>query len=151
MNALDQTAHVGVLIQCVNVQVHVKQETNSRKLLGKLDRKPSALPDIEDCGKCPDPLLRPSCSDGAILKYFLLSLSGRQDVSAVSLGALGRRTGCSELPPKTGEEAASSGANSDLRGGQTRRGGRGRVPAHTEAKQRLCPRWCRIRLCWWRN
>ncbi|XP_041792127.1 adenine DNA glycosylase isoform X2 [Chelmon rostratus] len=30
-------------------KVHVKQETNSRKLLGKLDRKPSALPDIEDC------------------------------------------------------------------------------------------------------
>ncbi|XP_076582204.1 adenine DNA glycosylase [Chaetodon auriga] len=37
-------------------KVHVKQEENSRKLLGKPDRKPSALPDIEDCmnsGTCP--------------------------------------------------------------------------------------------------
>ncbi|KAM6938789.1 adenine DNA glycosylase [Lycodopsis pacificus] len=30
-------------------KVHVQQEKNSRKLLGKLDRKPSTLPDIEDC------------------------------------------------------------------------------------------------------
>lgn len=142
-----------MLIQCVNVQVHVKQEKNSRKLLGKLDRKPSALPDIEDCSKCPDPLLRPSCSDGVILKCFLLSLSGRRDVSAVSLRALGRCVGRSELPPKTGEEAASSGANSDLCGGQTRRGGRGRVPAHTETEQRsepaVSPCWSRICLRWW--
>lgn len=35
------------------VKVHVKQEANSRKLLGKLDKKPSVLPDIEDCSKCP--------------------------------------------------------------------------------------------------
>uniref|UniRef100_A0A671US09 Adenine DNA glycosylase n=1 Tax=Sparus aurata TaxID=8175 RepID=A0A671US09_SPAAU len=37
-------------------KVHVKQEANSRKLLGKLDKKPSVLPDIEDCmnsGTCP--------------------------------------------------------------------------------------------------
>ncbi|XP_044056352.1 adenine DNA glycosylase [Siniperca chuatsi] len=37
-------------------KVHVKQEKNSRKLLGRLDRKPSTLPDIEDCmnsGTCP--------------------------------------------------------------------------------------------------
>ncbi|XP_019125815.2 adenine DNA glycosylase isoform X1 [Larimichthys crocea] len=37
-------------------KVHVKQEKNSRKLLGKLDRKPLSLPDIEDCmnsGTCP--------------------------------------------------------------------------------------------------
>ncbi|KAG8003628.1 Adenine DNA glycosylase [Nibea albiflora] len=37
-------------------KVHVKQEENSRKLLGKLDRKPLSLPDIEDCmnsGTCP--------------------------------------------------------------------------------------------------
>nr|XP_046247480.1 adenine DNA glycosylase isoform X2 [Scatophagus argus] len=37
-------------------KVHIKQEKNSRKLLVKLDRKPSALPDIEDCmnsGTCP--------------------------------------------------------------------------------------------------
>ncbi|KAL7397690.1 hypothetical protein ABVT39_026473 [Epinephelus coioides] len=37
-------------------KVQVKQETNSRKLLGKLDRKSSTLPDIEDCmnsGTCP--------------------------------------------------------------------------------------------------
>lgn len=44
----------GVFIQCVNVQVHFKQDKNSRKLLGKLNRKPSALPDIEDCSKCPE-------------------------------------------------------------------------------------------------
>ncbi|XP_054458782.1 adenine DNA glycosylase [Anoplopoma fimbria] len=30
-------------------KVHIKQEKNSRKLLGKLDRKPPTLPDIEDC------------------------------------------------------------------------------------------------------
>ncbi|XP_034565053.1 adenine DNA glycosylase isoform X2 [Notolabrus celidotus] len=30
-------------------KVHIKQEKNSQKLLGKLDRKPSTLPDIEDC------------------------------------------------------------------------------------------------------
>uniref|UniRef100_A0A8D3A2H9 Adenine DNA glycosylase n=1 Tax=Scophthalmus maximus TaxID=52904 RepID=A0A8D3A2H9_SCOMX len=30
-------------------KVHVKQEQNSKKLLGKLDRKTSAPPDIEDC------------------------------------------------------------------------------------------------------
>ncbi|XP_026201220.1 adenine DNA glycosylase isoform X2 [Anabas testudineus] len=30
-------------------KVHVKQEQNSKKLLGKLSRKASALPDIEDC------------------------------------------------------------------------------------------------------
>ncbi|XP_023148928.1 adenine DNA glycosylase isoform X2 [Amphiprion ocellaris] len=30
-------------------KVHVKQEQNSKKLLGKLDRKTSNLPDIEDC------------------------------------------------------------------------------------------------------
>lgn len=30
-------------------KVHVKQEKNSMKLLGKLDRKTSTLPDIEDC------------------------------------------------------------------------------------------------------
>ncbi|KAI4828857.1 hypothetical protein KUCAC02_022929 [Chaenocephalus aceratus] len=37
-------------------KVHVKQEKNSRKLLGKQDRKPDSLPDIEDCansGTCP--------------------------------------------------------------------------------------------------
>lgn len=37
-------------------KVQVKQEKNSKKLLGKLDRKTSALPDIEDClnsGTCP--------------------------------------------------------------------------------------------------
>ncbi|KAK5870137.1 hypothetical protein PBY51_024797 [Eleginops maclovinus] len=37
-------------------KVHVKQEKNSRKLLGKQDRKLSSLPDIEDCansGTCP--------------------------------------------------------------------------------------------------
>ncbi|TKS74505.1 Adenine DNA glycosylase [Collichthys lucidus] len=37
-------------------KVHVKQEKNSRKLLGKLDKKPLSLPDIEDCmnsGTCP--------------------------------------------------------------------------------------------------
>lgn len=42
---------------CVDVQVHVKQEKNSRKLLGKLDRKPLSLPDIEDCSKSPKVLL----------------------------------------------------------------------------------------------
>ncbi|XP_034736910.1 adenine DNA glycosylase [Etheostoma cragini] len=30
-------------------KVNFKQEKNSRKLLGKLDKKPSTLPDIEDC------------------------------------------------------------------------------------------------------
>ncbi|XP_069007181.1 uncharacterized protein mutyh [Embiotoca jacksoni] len=37
-------------------KVHVEQEQNSLKLLGKLDRKTSHLPDIEDCmngGTCP--------------------------------------------------------------------------------------------------
>ncbi|XP_035509583.1 adenine DNA glycosylase [Morone saxatilis] len=37
-------------------KVHVKQEKNSRKLLGKPNRKQSTLPDIEDCmnsGTCP--------------------------------------------------------------------------------------------------
>ncbi|XP_029285041.1 adenine DNA glycosylase [Cottoperca gobio] len=37
-------------------KVHVKQEKNCRKLLGKQDRKPSMPPDIEDCmnsGTCP--------------------------------------------------------------------------------------------------
>lgn len=57
----------------------------------------------------------------------------------MSLGALGRRAGRSEFPKKAGEEAAPSGANSDLCGGQTWRGGRRRVPAHTEAKQRSVP------------
>ncbi|CAN9500512.1 unnamed protein product [Ophioblennius macclurei] len=41
-------------------KVHVRQEQNSQKLLGKLDRKTPVLPDIEDCvtsGKC---LLCPS-------------------------------------------------------------------------------------------
>lgn len=41
-----------VFIHFVSVQVHVKQEQNSKKLLGKLSRKASALPDIEDCSKC---------------------------------------------------------------------------------------------------
>lgn len=36
---------------CMNVQAHVKQEKNSIKLMGKLDRKSSALPDLEDCCK----------------------------------------------------------------------------------------------------
>ncbi|XP_056132329.1 adenine DNA glycosylase isoform X2 [Lampris incognitus] len=30
-------------------KVHIKQEENAKKLLGKLDRMPSTLPDIEDC------------------------------------------------------------------------------------------------------
>ncbi|XP_030583481.1 adenine DNA glycosylase isoform X2 [Archocentrus centrarchus] len=37
-------------------KVHVRQEQNSKKLLGKLGRKTSELPDIEDCmnsGTCP--------------------------------------------------------------------------------------------------
>lgn len=61
-------------------------------------------------------------------------------MSPVSLGALGRGVGGSELPEEAAEEAASRGTNSDLRGDETRRGGRGRVPAHTEAKERsVCP------------
>uniref|UniRef100_A0A4W6EZJ2 Adenine DNA glycosylase n=1 Tax=Lates calcarifer TaxID=8187 RepID=A0A4W6EZJ2_LATCA len=55
-------------------------------------RKTSALPDIEDCVN--------------YLKTFLLSVSSQWDVSAVSLGALGRRAGRSEFPKKAGEEAA---------------------------------------------
>jgi len=43
-----------MMMQCVNVQVHVKQEKTSRNLLGKLDRKLPTLPDIEDCGKYPE-------------------------------------------------------------------------------------------------
>lgn len=66
------------------------------------------------------------------------SLSEQRDVRALSLGALGGRPGCSELPQKTSEEASSSGANSDLCGGQTGRRGRAPVPAHTEAEQRFC-------------
>ncbi|XP_071764649.2 adenine DNA glycosylase [Centroberyx gerrardi] len=37
-------------------KVYAKQEKNSKRLLGKLDRLPSTLPDIEDCmngGSCP--------------------------------------------------------------------------------------------------
>uniref|UniRef100_A0A8C9XVH0 Adenine DNA glycosylase n=1 Tax=Sander lucioperca TaxID=283035 RepID=A0A8C9XVH0_SANLU len=41
-------------------KVHVKQEKNSRKLLGKVDKKPSTLPDIEDCINSGTCLLCPS-------------------------------------------------------------------------------------------
>nr|XP_020462647.1 adenine DNA glycosylase [Monopterus albus] len=41
-------------------KVHVKQGQNSRKLLVKLDRKPSALPDIEDCTNSGTCLLCPT-------------------------------------------------------------------------------------------
>ncbi|XP_037625612.1 adenine DNA glycosylase [Sebastes umbrosus] len=41
-------------------KVHVTQEKNSRKLLVKLDRKPSTLPDIEDCVNSGTCLLCPS-------------------------------------------------------------------------------------------
>lgn len=69
------------------------------------------------------------------------SLSEQRDVHALSHRALGWWPGCSELPQKTSEEASSSGAKSDLCGGQTGTQGRARVLAHTEAEQRFC-------LCW---
>lgn len=53
INTVDHTIPDCILTLCVNVQVHFKDEKNSRKLLGKLDRKRSALPDIEECSKCP--------------------------------------------------------------------------------------------------
>lgn len=92
------------------MQVHVKQENNSRKLLAKRDRKLSTLPDIEDCSKCPESSSLPHTSQTIVQssKYFLLSLSEQQDMSAVSHRALGRRARRSELPQKAGEEAASS-------------------------------------------
>lgn len=37
----------------MSAQVLVKQEQNSKKLLGKLGTKTSELPDIEDCSKSP--------------------------------------------------------------------------------------------------
>lgn len=60
-------------------------------------------------------------------------------MSALPHGALGRWVGCSKLPQKAAEEAAASGANSDLCGGETWREGRGGVPAYTETKQRSVP------------
>ncbi|KAF3691016.1 Adenine DNA glycosylase [Channa argus] len=54
-------SHCPVQTHCHSYQkVHIKLEQNFTKLLGKLSRKPSALPDIEDCistGAC---LLCPS-------------------------------------------------------------------------------------------
>lgn len=70
----------------------------------------------------------------------LLSLSEQQDMYALSLGALGRWPGRSELPQKATEEAAPCGAKPDLCGNQTWRGGGGCVPAHTETKQRSAMR-----------
>lgn len=51
---MDHSVKVGICP--LNVQVHATQEKNSRKLLVKLDRKLSTLPDIEDCGTCPESL-----------------------------------------------------------------------------------------------
>ncbi|KAM3620106.1 uncharacterized protein V6R79_018414 [Siganus canaliculatus] len=59
-------------------RVQVKQEENSRKLLGKLDRKPSVLPDIEDCGKCLESSsLTVTCSGGCCFKLLSLHHQGR--------------------------------------------------------------------------
>ena len=133
---------------CMCVQVHVKQEENSRKLLGKLDRKPLVLPDIEDCSKCPQSsphtLLESWCY---IKEPSPLLFSEQRDMSTVSLRALGRWAGCAELPQKAGEEAATGGANSDVCGDPSRRRGRGRVPAHTETKQRSVQWWWRELVC----
>lgn len=76
------------------------------------------------------------------LKHSLLVLSERRDMFALPLRAMGRWAGCSELPQEAGEEAAQGGANSDLCGGQSWRGRGGRVPAHTEAGQRLVSAIC---------
>lgn len=72
------------------------------------------------------------------MNFFTLFQSEQRHMWPVSLGALGRRAGGSELPPKAGKEAAASGKNPDLCGDQMwgGRGGRGRVPAHTETQQR---------------
>lgn len=59
------------------------------------------------------------------------------NMSPVSLGALGWWAGCSELPQKAVEEAPPSGANSYLCGEEAWRWRGRKVPAHTEAKQRL--------------
>lgn len=83
----------------------------------------------------PSPRLRPSRRP-LISSVFTSLPSEQQHVSAVPLRAVGRRAGCSELPQKAVEEAAPSGANSDVCGDETWRGGRGRVPAHPEAEQR---------------
>lgn len=49
----DECSITGGSFVRMNVQVQFKQEKNSMKLMGKLDREPPALPDIEDCGKSP--------------------------------------------------------------------------------------------------
>lgn len=129
-----------ICIAIVFAQVHLKQEKNCKKLSGKLDRKPSGVTDIEDCGTCVlVPLsLRLLHTQGIYLPSCAFQ-SEQWLVQAVSLGALGRRAGGPELPTKAGKEAAASGTNSDLCGYQTWRRG-GQVPAHAEAKQRSAGR-----------
>lgn len=113
--------------------------------MGKLDRKSSALPDLEDC--CKWCQLCSSFCTGRLNPVLLFkncphrSISEQRDMHALSFRTLGRQTGCSELPQKTGEEASSSRAKSDLCGDPTGGGGRAWVPAHTKAKQRLCLLW----------
>lgn len=88
INALAHTIPDCVLIWCVNVQVYFKEEKNCRKLLGNVDRKRSALPDIEDCSKYPLVLILDL--HRVMIFKVLLSISEQRDMYAVSLGALGR-------------------------------------------------------------
>lgn len=70
----------------VNVQVRFKLEKNSRKLLGKLDRKPSDLPDIEDCGTCPTTSSSQTFTQSLDLTFFLLYVKNLFFFSKVSSG-----------------------------------------------------------------